>query len=61
MTDIYHAVIVGGGHNGLAVATYLAKAGKRVQVSQRWAPLLLKTWSARSLFPTTLQRRVSGR
>ena len=32
MTDIYHAMIVGGGHNGLAVATYLAKAGKRVLV-----------------------------
>ena len=26
----YDAIVVGGGHNGLVAATYLAKAGKRV-------------------------------
>ncbi|MFT5452609.1 MAG: phytoene dehydrogenase-like protein, partial [Enterobacterales bacterium] len=33
MTDSnYDVVIVGGGHNGLVCATYLAKAGKNVLV-----------------------------
>lgn len=30
MTDIYDVVIVGGGHNGLTAAAYLAKSGRRV-------------------------------
>ncbi len=32
MTNKYDSVIVGGGHNGLICATYLARAGKRVCV-----------------------------
>ncbi len=32
MTDGYHAIVVGGGHNGLVAAAYLAKAGARTVV-----------------------------
>ena len=35
MTDQRDVVIVGGGHNGLAAAAYLAAAGKRVTVLER--------------------------
>ncbi len=35
MTKRYDAVIVGGGHNGLVCAFYLARAGKRVRVLER--------------------------
>ena len=31
----YDAVVVGGGHNGLVAAAYLAKAGRRIQVLER--------------------------
>jgi phytoene dehydrogenase-like protein len=31
----YDAIIIGGGHNGLAAAAYLAKAGKKVLVVER--------------------------
>jgi len=32
MTDANHVIVIGAGHNGLACAAYLAKAGKRVTV-----------------------------
>ena len=35
MAKTYDAVIVGGGHNGLVAAAYLAKAGRRVLVLEQ--------------------------
>lgn len=35
MSEIYDAVIVGGGHNALVAAAYLGRAGKRVVVLER--------------------------
>lgn len=35
MTNKYDAIIIGGGHNGLVAAGYLAKAGKKVLVLER--------------------------
>ena len=35
MSSIFDAVIVGGGHNGLTAAAYLAKAGRKVLVLER--------------------------
>jgi len=35
MSSTYDAIIVGGGHNGLVCAAYLAKAGKKVLVLER--------------------------
>ncbi|WP_066899489.1 phytoene desaturase family protein [Mycolicibacterium houstonense] len=35
MTETADAVIIGGGHNGLVAAAYLARAGRRVQVLER--------------------------
>jgi phytoene dehydrogenase-like protein len=35
MPTIYDAIIIGGGHNGLTTAAYLAKAGKKVLVLER--------------------------
>ncbi|MGO4428800.1 FAD-dependent oxidoreductase, partial [Streptomyces sp. MCAF7] len=34
-SDAYDAVIVGGGHNGLVAAAYLARAGRRVLLMER--------------------------
>ncbi|MGW6706652.1 phytoene desaturase family protein [Streptomyces sp. NPDC054956] len=34
-SDVYDAVIVGGGHNGLVAAAYLARAGRSVLVLER--------------------------
>jgi len=35
MTQSYDAIIVGGGHNGLTCAAYLAKAGRKVLVLEQ--------------------------
>ncbi|MDY6862467.1 MAG: FAD-dependent oxidoreductase [Thermodesulfobacteriota bacterium] len=35
MEDIYDIVVIGGGHNGLTCAAYLAKAGQKVIVLER--------------------------
>ncbi|HEX8263989.1 MAG TPA: FAD-dependent oxidoreductase [Pyrinomonadaceae bacterium] len=35
MSENYDVAVVGGGHNGLTRACYLAKAGLKVVVSER--------------------------
>lgn len=32
MTENFNAIIIGGGHNGLACAAYLGRAGYKVKV-----------------------------
>ena len=38
---MYDAIVVGGGHNGLVAASYLAKAGKQVLLLEaaKWSSL----------------------
>jgi phytoene dehydrogenase-like protein len=49
-THHYDAIIIGGGHNGLVTAAYLAKAGKKVLVLER-RPLLGGIAVSEEVFP----------
>ncbi|MEO8450355.1 MAG: NAD(P)/FAD-dependent oxidoreductase [Gemmatimonadota bacterium] len=50
MANGYDAIIIGGGHNGLVAAAYLARAGKRVVVLER-RPLIGGAAVSEQVFP----------
>ena len=50
MPNEFDAIIIGGGHNGLVCAAYLAKAGKRVLVLER-RPVLGGAAAGEEVFP----------
>ena len=52
----YDAIIVGGGHNGLTAAAYLAKAGKSVLVLERRTETSYKVGEATVASPANLDR-----
>lgn len=48
--DVYDAIVVGGGHNGLVAAAYLGRAGQRVLVLER-RPLVGGAAVTEEIFP----------
>jgi phytoene dehydrogenase-like protein len=50
IADRYDAIVIGGGHNGLTAAAYLAKAGLKVLVAER-RPVLGGAASTEPVFP----------
>jgi len=52
MSRSYDAIVVGGGHNGLTTAAYLAKAGRSVLVLER-RPTLSACCAPRSFRSST--------
>jgi ribulose 1,5-bisphosphate synthetase/thiazole synthase len=57
--NVYDAIIVGGGHNGLVAASYLAKAGKTVLLLEAHDELGGATTSVKP-FPEAFALFLSG-